>query len=538
MTLPQTLGIPVAPQGMVEIVLQAGQPSFVLGANGVGKSALLVKMAQMLGALGRRLIASRPIIIDSDSVEITPSQAMSLRSNMASWDATPAYRAKAPNLSQRAQLYLNALSELENQFARGVLATVRGPDDLDIPALRARQSPIERINGALAASGFEISIFLDANGSVQARKGASDPFGVSNLSDGERAALILLIELLYIPDGSVMLVDEPERHIHRALLLPLVKELVALRPDCSLIVATHDIELPMAFPNVPVALLRGMTEFGERWIIDVVPGAREIPFDIRDAILGSRRRLLFVEGEEGGLDHGLYNILISNISAIARGNSREVEQAVHGARGLEEFEWLHAWGIIDRDGRTSEQMDQLKLDGIWCIPVYSVESVYYHPTVVGEMSRRSADLIGGNAEALLTQAQILACQAAENHIERLARRAVEKKVRAAVFAALPSWQELSESEEVIVPLNPRQLYDDEKETLARAIAGFNWEYVVERCPIRETPALHAVATAIGFQSPNLYESAVRKALADDIEFRLQVLQLLGEPPSGLDLVVS
>src|SRR5260221_7028032 len=276
-----------------------------------------------------------------------------------------------------------------------------------------------------------------------------------------------------------------------------------------------------------------MARLSERWVGRGVSGAREIPFDIREAILGSRRRVLFIEGDEQGLDYGLYNLLIKDISVTALGTSREVEQAVLGARGLHDFEWLMAWGIIDRDGRSDAQIAELRARGIWCIPVYSVESIYYHPKVIGEMSRRSVDLHGGSPDSLMAAAQKAACTAIEPHIDRLAKRAVEKTVREEVLSAVPKWQELSECDQISVPVNPRGLYEKERAAVCQTVNDNAWEHIVARCPIRESPALRVIATAIGFQSAGQYESAARKALIDDETFRAVVLQLLGEPPAGL-----
>lgn len=532
MSLPSEISVTDADQQPIRLALKAANPVFVLGANGTGKSALLVKFAHQLGSSGRRVIASRPLAIEQDAPEITAAHAHNLRNNYDLWDRELAYRAKSPNASQRSQLYLYALSELENRFARDISSAVLGDETIDVESLRQTPSPIQRINSALRSAGFLVSLSLDEIGRAQARKGDSQPYGVSELSDGERAALFLLIEALDAPTGTVLLIDEPERHIHRSLLLPLVKELTELRPDCCLVIATHDIELPIAYPEMQVLLVRGMSAFGDRWDVDVLPEASRIPSDIRESILGSRRRVVFIEGNENGIDHGLYNILLGDVSVVSKQSSRDVEQAAIGAQGIADLEWLRAWGIIDRDGRTADQIEKLRKKGVWCISVYSVESIYYHPLVISEMAQR-AEALHGPLPNATSDAIEGAIRSVASDLDRLAARAVEKSIRHAVLSSLPSWDRLSTAESIEVPVNPREMLKSERATLNDHIESADWARIVERCPIRETSARTVISTSLGFRSPSQYEAAVRKALTDDETFRGSVLALLGTPPDRL-----
>jgi energy-coupling factor transporter ATP-binding protein EcfA2 len=530
--LPESLPLARAGGTHLELRISADRPIFVLGANGTGKSALLVNMANQLGHAGRRVVASRPLAIEQDAPEITAAHAHKMRSNYDSWDRELAYRAKTPNPLQRAQLYLFALSELENHFSRDVAGKVRSSNAVDVGALRRLRSPIQRINDALSAAGFLISVALGEGGRVQAQKGGSPLYGVSDLSDGERAALFLLVEILDAKPETVVLIDEPERHIHRSLLLPLIKEMTELRPDCCLIIATHDIELPIAYRDTQVLLVRGMPVFGQTWDIDLLPDATEIPPDIRESILGSRRRVVFVEGDIDGIDHGLYNIILGEISVVAKRSSRDVEQATLGARSISAMEWLQAWGIVDRDGRTIEQIERQRANGIWCIPLYSVESIYYHPDVIKEMVSRS-EILHGPMPTAYADATNQALDAIAGQIDRLAARAVEKSIRHAALSALPAWKDLSTADRIEIPVNPRELYARELAALQAALGAGDWAYIVRRCPIRETQSLSRVASALRFRSSFQYEAAVRKALLDNTAFRAAVLGLLGRAPDGL-----
>ena len=43
-------------------------------------------------------------------------------------------------------------------------------------------------------------------------------YGAAELSDGERNALLISAEILTAKDGTLLIIDEPERHLHRSII--------------------------------------------------------------------------------------------------------------------------------------------------------------------------------------------------------------------------------------------------------------------------------------------------------------------------------
>ena len=84
-----------------------------------------------------------------------------------------------------------------------------------------------------------------------ASKSGSKPYSIAQLSDGERNALLIATNVLTVKDGTLVLIDEPERHLHRSIISPLLTHLFAQRPECAFIVSTHDVMLPLDNPASP-----------------------------------------------------------------------------------------------------------------------------------------------------------------------------------------------------------------------------------------------------------------------------------------------
>ncbi len=67
----------------------------------------------------------------------------------------------------------------------------------------------------------------------------------------------------------------------------------------------------------------------------------------------------------------------------------------------------------------------------------------------------------------------------------------------------------------------------ERTTLEKAIKDKDLALLIKRYPVRETPALGALAFKLGFQNRQQYESAVRSLLMEDEETLHFVRSLFG-----------
>jgi len=68
----------------------------------------------------------------------------------------------------------------------------------------------------------------------------------------------------------------------------------------------------------------------------------------------------------------------------------------------------------------------------------------------------------------------------------------------------------------------------EKSALAQALSDGNLALLVNRYPIRETPALDRIVENLGFQGRTQYEGAVLQLLADDVHALQFARELFGE----------
>jgi hypothetical protein len=283
--------------------------------------------------------------------------------------------------------------------------------------------------------------------------------------------------------------------------------------------------LPLDQIKTSSLLLRSYIHNPQQWVADYVDAVEEMDELTASTILGSRRNILFVEGTASSLDAQLYHILFPSISVKPVGSCVDVERIVRGLRASEKTHWVSALGIIDKDNRSNEECEKLKLEGIVALEQYSVESLYYHPIVInGVLNRISTvnDLDVMQVFEALTSGIV---DAITLHKDRMAARLVERRVKDKVLYETPSWKDIL-AREIEVTISTSEILNEENKLISKLIDERNITALVARYPVRETPSLECVAKELGFLSQEKYEQAVRKMLCDSEEEREKVINII------------
>lgn len=511
--------------------LAVGQALFVVGANGTGKSSLLHRFFSAHIGNARRLSAHRQTWFNSGSISITGEQRRASENNIRSWDADPNARWREEGTAQRAGIALYDLVDANNVRSRSISEAVDA-DKIDLAIeLRGAPSPIRTLNEILQLSNIPISISLRGNDEVCASKHGGAQYSVAELSDGERNVLLVAAAVLTAKPGSLIIIDEPERHIHRAISSGLLASLFSRREDCAFVVSTHDVTLPVDAPAASTLLLRACTHKNSAaiaWDADLLSPGATIDDAILLDILGGRRRILFVEGTSRSLDLPLYGLIFPEVSIVPKVSCRDVEHAVSGIREAESLHWVRAFGIVDSDARTTDDLARLRAKGVHALDVHSVEAIYYDPEIQRRVAARHASVLGDDAGARLASAKKAALSAVSSDKVRLSERVAEKALREEVFRHLPRREDVAARLPINVTIDVEAEVAAESARLDAALAVSDFEAVARRYPIRETQALANIAHELGFQGRAPYEGAVRKLLLEDVSAVDYVRGLLGD----------
>lgn len=516
--MPFNLNIPQISGQPLDVTIDVGQTIFVLGANGTGKSALMFALQRQHQQNSRRISAQRQNWLEGNAINMSPQERQNLTGNILGQDHQPQSRWMEVYSAQRTTIAVYDLVDAENVRARNITKAVDDGNIALATELAKKDAPIKVINELLRLSSIPIIISVLQNQNVVASKNGSAPYSIAQLSDGERNALLIAANILTVNPGMLILIDEPERHLHRSIISPLLSLLISQRKDCAFVVSTHDVLLPADNPSARTLLIRGCAHNNDivtAWDADLVPSDSELDEAIKIEILGARRKILFVEGDEQSLDKPLYSLVFPSVSVIAKESCREIEHTVAAIRAANNLHWVHAFGVVDNDGRPAAEITELMAKGVYALPVFSVESIYYHPELQRRVAERHAAVTGANPATLVADAKAAAITAVTPHVNRLSERVAEKSVREEVFRHLPKREDIIAGTSINIGINVSDFVAQERGKLQNAIASADLSAIIARYPVRETPALDRIAQNLGFQNCAQYERAIQKMLMDD-----------------------
>lgn len=406
------------------------------------------------------------------------------------------------------------------------------PDE-DVKAnARRLRSPLDDLNEMMKGCRIPISISIAPSGEFQAVRQDGAQYTIEQMSDGERSMLIICAHVLTAASGAVVLIDEPERHLHQAVAVPLLRQLLEKRSDCAFMVSTHDLALPTESIGSRVLIVRACKWHGadaQAWDIDEIACAQVVPEDLRLAILGSRRQITFVEGTSSSVDRMLYEILLPHSTIVPVGSCSEVMRAVRGLRLTAPYHNSVAYGVIDEDDRGEDVRKQLASEGVYTIRACAVESMFYCGTVLRYMVCAKAAELGREADELLIDIQTSLLdylRAAGQVCEHLCSKRATRIMRNCAIDQLPSREVIKDADNDEIVIRLPTGYKEELQIYENLLAEEDLDIFVRRYPIRESNFRRIVASGLEYRRPEAYEEAVRNALRSDCALRAEVQEFL------------
>lgn len=221
-------------------------------------------------------------------------------------------------------------------------------------------------------------------------------YSSNQMSDGERAVLYLSAQVLCVPKNKILIIDEPEIHLHRSIMNRLWMALERSRPDCLFIYITHDTQFASMHPNADKIWIKEYD--GHNWKLKKVDGD-DLPEELLLDILGSRKNVLFVEGERNSFDTQLYSELYPNYHVVPCGSCTQVIARTKAFRNNPSLHNCQVYGIIDRDFRSDYEIENYKEDHIFTINVAEVENLF----IVEDLIRLIASHMAKNPDEVFTE---------------------------------------------------------------------------------------------------------------------------------------
>ena len=365
--------------------MPSGTSLVFVGANGGGKTRLAVHIEQALQLKAHRISAHRALTLDPTVAKISEKEAlMGLRTGYPNEKAEVGHREDhrwhskgAVQLLDDFEFLIQALfADQSNTALKAYRRLMPGADETDEPLQFTKFDILQQIWRRLLPHR---QLHISGDDILVSSPGSTQTYKAIDLSDGERAIFYLIGQVLVAEEETVLIIDEPELHVHRSIMSQLWDELEAIRSDCAFVFITHDLEFSAA-RTARKFVIRDYDPI-PRWTIEEVPDETGFDEELATLILGSRRPILLVEGDHSSLDTAIYRCCYPEWTVIPRGSSSEVIHSVATMRKSSVLTRITCSGIVDADGCSDVDTEYLANLGISVLPVVEVENVILLPDV-------------------------------------------------------------------------------------------------------------------------------------------------------------
>lgn len=217
-------------------------------------------------------------------------------------------------------------------------------------------------------------------------------YKAGSMSDGERVCLYLISQCLITPETYIIVIDEPEIHLHTSIMKKLWDEIEKYCPNKTFVYITHDLNFATSRKTATKIWVQSYDGHGS-WNIHQIEDNDEIPEALFLEVLGTRSPVLFVEGGKTSYDLPLYKEVFGNYLVIPCDNCQKVIELTK-AFNNEKVKSLHTYdvkGLIDCDFLTDVEKDSYLKQNIYTLDVSEVENLFLIEPLVKLVAKQIGD---------------------------------------------------------------------------------------------------------------------------------------------------
>ncbi len=244
----------------------------------------------------------------------------------------------------------------------------------------------------------------------------------NQMSDGEKAALYLAGRVFSAASG-ILIIDEPETHLHTLLAIRLWDVLEKERPDLRFVYITHDLGFALSRTQTRYVLaspLHGLK------VLDL---KEDLPGDVAEVLLGSASlsfyasRVVFTEGTTTSIDDELFGAWFHARDTVVRGvgSCEMVNRCTDALAQSGIATSLTAVGIVDGDYHADEYLSS-RSTRIHALGVHEVEGLLALPEVLAAVAKHQGQDCDFDVYASKLRASVTSSDRHRVVVERWKRR--------------------------------------------------------------------------------------------------------------------
>lgn len=344
-----------------------------------------------------------------------------------------------------------------------------------------------------------------------------ETFTEIKLSDGEKAVLYYLAAVLYAKQDAIIFVDDPEIYIHHSIMQALWNVIEEMRPDCTFIYNTHDIDFVSSRTENVCVWVRNFDLLHNAWDYEIVDAGGILSDELYFDLLGSRKPILFVEGDAShSIDSKLYSLIFTEYTVKPLGSCNKVIESTRAFNDLKNFHHLDSHGIVDRDRRSDKEVQYLRDKKILVPNVAEIENILMLEGVIKAVARyRKKD-----EQYVALKAKSAVMKMFKSDLRKQALEHVRHRMKRMAGVCIDRrFQDIGSLEDhindLLNELNPRAVYEELCRDFHRYVATNDYDAVLKVYNEKSILINSNVAALCGLSNKDAYIRTVLHILKGD-----------------------
>lgn len=524
---------PSLPDGRRLTIERRRSPILIIGANGSGKTrftSYLIKADTTYRPF--RLSALHALYNPDSTPDPLPFSIDSLHSRAVRHN--PMLGATNPGASGFDRLIaLLMAEEIDNLLSYKMQRVKATPDSAPASLPPTRLDTVIR----LWQDTFHGNrILVEAGRLLFSRGDSPDTYSALRLSDGERAVLYYYGAALYAPENATVFVDNPGMFLHPSITAPLWQRIEELRPDCTFVYTTHDLDFAASRTSVGATVwVRDFDPVSRRWDYSLLEPNSPLTSEVYMSIIGARKPVLFIEGDANhSIDAKLYPLIFTDFTVKPLGSCNKVIESTRTFNDLSDFHHLNSFGLVDRDRRTDSEVKYLHKKKIMVPDVAEIENLLMLEEVISIVARHNGcdpqKACANVRRAVIDKFRAELTEQALQHTRNRVKTTVEFRIDGR-FADINQLE--NHMLELVKEINPRAIYRDYCNTFRNYVRDADYRAILRVFNQKTILSSCGVAQNCGLRSKDEYINCIlsilRSSSADTTPLRTAILSAFNMP---------
>ena len=309
-------------------------------------------------------------------------------------------------------------------------------------------------------------------------------YSVNGLSEGEKVVLYYAISVLMAKDDGLIIVDEPETYLNPSISNLFWDKLKEEKPNTQFLFITHSVDFVLGRSNSQIAWIKEFI-YPNEWKLELLTAENELPKQMLTEILGSSKPYLFCEGDKSSLDYTIYNGLLGEkYTVIPSGGHTKVINNVRAVNKLEDLNT--AYGIIDLDNLTEDEIKVYKEDQIEVLQFNEIEMLFFEENIMEEVMRNIVpqeytDTIEKFKREFFTTVEKNVDQISITHV----KKCLENYLKTENIEKYKKLEEIQKGLNNISSYNIEILFEEKKQQIRKIVEDKNYSELLKNCNLKK-----------------------------------------------------